>query len=547
MAFSVRQALEIYPLSKGRVIAGSNGLDNEISSVDVLEVPDSAQYIAPGQLEISALYSILDSEEEQIRVIRMLKMCHASGLVLSHVGVIMKSVSSKLIKACDELSFPLIQVPHNIAYTDILSPLIDRLLNVQNQRLAAAMQIYDQMTALILDECDFDRILNTVSELIHRHVRYYNHNDTCVAQSGSPLDTNEAERLTTAIQAEKPKLFNCEEVRFTTDDGSGSRTYLFVPVSSTTSYYGVMVIADPEGLTPLEHIAVMQTKNALGIMTLNKINLKDCNQLLLNDYISDLLSRNFANEESAIQRGYALGCDVTSIRTVLVIDIYSFNVLSAQHTEAELGLLKKQLRQFVADELARASPQSIFMQQSDKVIILYACQAPDANLPALLTRLGNYFISRIKAVLGIDVSVGIGSTCRGISDIPGSYQDAQNTIYISNRLFQHPRCASHMELPVFSMLAWDTIDKCGLRQATKALLNPVVSETDKCGVPLLETFRLLVMNNLNTAKVADDLFIHKNTVLQRKQKITRLYSYDPFEAPYLQQFVMAFIFHDLIS
>lgn len=77
---------------------------------------------------ISAFYSIRTDIKKQIEVIKMLKNVGASGLILSHVGLILDRVSQELIDICKELDFPLILAPADLAYIDIISPIMDTLL-----------------------------------------------------------------------------------------------------------------------------------------------------------------------------------------------------------------------------------------------------------------------------------------------------------------------------------------------------------------------------------------------------------------------------------
>ena len=47
-------------------------------------------------------------------------------------------------------------------------------------------------------------------------------------------------------------------------------------------------------------------------------------------------------------------------------------------------------------------------------------------------------------------------------------------------------------------------------------------------------------NNGNTAG-RTKMFVHKNTILQRKTKITELLGYPPFEMPYLFKFINMYL------
>ena len=53
---------------------------------------------------------------------------------------------------------------------------------------------------------------------------------------------------------------------------------------------------------------------------------------------------------------------------------------------------------------------------------------------------------------------------------------------------------------------------------------------------LAETFCTLLGCDMSVAKTAEIMFLHKNTILQRKKKIEELYPFDPFSPVYRNQF-----------
>ena len=121
MSFTIADALTVSPLSYGRLVAGSQGSANEIKTVDVLEVnpldvPLLDQFWQPQNLAISSLYSVMDSVEDQINVIRIIHRCGLSGLVLCHIGIVMKELDQRLIDACDEIMLKVERPKGLIAY-----------------------------------------------------------------------------------------------------------------------------------------------------------------------------------------------------------------------------------------------------------------------------------------------------------------------------------------------------------------------------------------------------------------------------------------------
>ena len=60
----LRDILKVDLLAGAEVIAGETGMDNEITSVNVMEVPDIVDWVRPGELLLTTAYSISDNLEE---------------------------------------------------------------------------------------------------------------------------------------------------------------------------------------------------------------------------------------------------------------------------------------------------------------------------------------------------------------------------------------------------------------------------------------------------------------------------------------------------
>ena len=89
---NVDSILSLKELCNFKLIAGKLGCSNEVQSVSVLEIPTSQLYVKEGELLISAFYSIKDNKLEQLRTIKMLNKAKASGIILAHVGEIIKKL-----------------------------------------------------------------------------------------------------------------------------------------------------------------------------------------------------------------------------------------------------------------------------------------------------------------------------------------------------------------------------------------------------------------------------------------------------------------------
>lgn len=545
MKFTVKEAMTIYPLSEGQVIAGHHGLENEINSITVLEIPDDPTFIKPGEFCISAFYSIADNEPIQMEVIRMLKARKASGLMLFHVGSLIKSLAANVINLCNELNFPLIVIPQSISYIDILSPVLDQLLQIQNRKLQHSMQIYDMMTNLILEERDFDEIISTLSKIINRQVLFFSHNNKAISNSHAAMTPELYHYIKDNIQALQSNFVdNKKDLTIPAFGDSGS--ILLAPVVSTMMYYGVITIIGADNLHELDEIAIAQTKNAVGIITLNKINLKDYNILLRNDYINELIMGTFTDKDTAIQRGLPFGYDVSKIKAAMILNIFNFSELKSCYSESDLQRIKSDFYGTVQQEISFISPESISMNFSDKVLVLFCYErGPEATFKRLMN-IGGHIAQTVKRVHKLDISVGIGGYSDNISSIKTSYQQAVLTLKVIQQLFKSPRCICYDDIQLYALL-YEDLDGEKTGRLVRSLLAPLINYDMENNSELYSTFCMLLSNNMETAIVAQKMFLHKNTVLNRKKKICELFKNDPFIHPYRLQFELALILDGFFS
>ena len=83
------------------------------------------------------------------------------------------------------------------------------------------------------------------------------------------------------------------------------------------------------------------------------------------------------------------------------------------------------------------------------------------------------------------------------------------------------------------------------RRLEGELIEPLRTYDKKSNSCLEETYRVLLECNLDTNLVAQRMYIHKNTVLQRKRKIIELCPRDPFDLENRLQFQFARVLNEL--
>ncbi len=106
MQLTLREALTLAePLREARVVAGEGGLDKVIRSVNVMEVPDIADWVHPGEFLVSTLYPLRDDKAAVETLIPLLAEKGLAGLAITPDSYI-DELPKCMVEDANRLSFP---------------------------------------------------------------------------------------------------------------------------------------------------------------------------------------------------------------------------------------------------------------------------------------------------------------------------------------------------------------------------------------------------------------------------------------------------------
>lgn len=145
MYLTIEQALSIYPLSEGRLIAGRSGKSRIVRSINVMDAPDITDWIKEGEMLFTTAYLIKDRPEDAAELLYKLDQRGSSGLGIK-LGRFWKSIPEPLIAQADELGFPLIELPYQFTFSDQMNG----LFNAEMKRNTVLLQdILDKQVRLM--------------------------------------------------------------------------------------------------------------------------------------------------------------------------------------------------------------------------------------------------------------------------------------------------------------------------------------------------------------------------------------------------------------
>jgi carbohydrate diacid regulator len=252
----------------------------------------------------------------------------------------------------------------------------------------------------------------------------------------------------------------------------------------------------------------------------------------------DLLQGRFMDETLILQQAKTLGIHLTPPRAVILVNAAEYVLQNGQvHDSAQAEVRRAQRLINVIVNFFHLPNDTIcadlgagticILKASDtKNLDLWANAATEkrsdsswANLTAL-KRAANELRLRLELETGCPIQIGIGRYHPGLKGLARSYEDARVALSLGSRLqkFDRVHCLAELGIAAFVGVADETTKV----ELARYLLGPLDYEPD-----LLTTINTFFAENCCSSSTAKRLYIHRNTLNYRLEKIASLTGLDP--------------------
>jgi carbohydrate diacid regulator len=265
---------------------------------------------------------------------------------------------------------------------------------------------------------------------------------------------------------------------------------------------------------------------------------------LKNKFIFNLLRGPLRDEGDILREGQILGMDLTRPRAVILVNVAAY-VLAPDGPGQALNSQALVQRSVLRARTVIGSIVKFFHLPDDticaymgdgEIAVLKASStrdlaawaegveelsgdAPWANLRAL-KRAGAALLVRLRNDTRAAVSIGIGRYHPGIQQLARSYDDARAALTLGRTLYGVNRVHCLDELGVAAFVGLS--DQRTKAELASHLLGPLDQQPD-----LLETLQVLFEENCSQSSTAQRLFLHRNSLSYRLDKIASLTGLDP--------------------
>lgn len=188
------------------------------------------------------------------------------------------------------------------------------------------------------------------------------------------------------------------------------------------------------------------------------------------------------------------------------------------HSEADLGEvdLVSALRMVFPD-----ATKDFVIEVGERTVAIVK-ELSDLSEESKLNILASSIVSVLASEYGLRTSVGVGSVARNLSDLPNSFRYAQVASEVRKVFDNEQSIAMYSQLGIARLIYQLPVTLC------KVFLDEVFK---KCSIEsidhdLMYTISKFFENSLNISETSRKLFVHRNTLVYRIDKIKRLTGLD---------------------
>lgn len=361
-------------------------------------------------------------------------------------------------------------------------------------------------------------------EIVERTMKILNRNINVMNHEGIIIGSGDTERINQLHDGALLVLKKGESVvidKSLAAGMKGSRPGINLPIRFSNQIVGVVgITGDPEQIQNYAQLVKMAAELVLEqSFLLESVQWK---QRLQSEIVNQLISEEGLNEEWIKERAGFLGINLEKPRIAIVLE-------QPNNTETS----KQKLIRSVQYEMGKSD--LIGVTFNNEIVVLKEATENESkrNLTSLLRRL-------LKAS-GDKVFIGGGSLAKSIIEFKSSFQHAKRAIKVGSKLHPDANLYHYEDYRLEVMLAKlaeDELDKNAFSFYERLLDQGKKGE-------LVHTLEAYIREGGELNKVAESLFIHRNTLRYRLEKITELTEKDPRNVKDLIELYTAKLYYDI--
>lgn len=522
-----------------RCVAGEQYLSNRLSSINVIDNCDVLHWINKDEFAITTGYCFKDNEQAQTQIVRDLKQAGGSGL-----GIKLKRffdhIPQCMIDTANEVGLPLIEIPYYYRFADIISTVFVYARDIELKKRNFGADMLRTLTDMYYNENGIDKMISFMSETI---------NGICMlSQLDEIISVHIPDsKLMSVDDLDNPSRLEIKEVGYGKTSNENICYYslneniipfmtLFLPGNS-----GKLLIdsdTDPAYITSAKcclHLLSLELERNKNLT--RGASYHDFYGIFYEMLLGD---RSRSNDSLRIIYDY-YGFDYKKKRVCITVRLQQ---QYAKQLNAATSAITDKLKELKTSYFICSHLDYI------NIFVYYTTNTSTAIAVSNCIDIGNELFDKINSIFNCDKSspaciIGIGRCHKHVNTVATAFQDSMQAVRMSAYSSVPHRVSTYFSQMPFHVLSVMKPEE--LRKIYNDSVKQLADFDRENGSELIPTLRAYISCKFNVAETAKKLFLHRNTLAHRLDKIKSILCVDMTDIKEIFSLYLALCAMDLLE
>lgn len=505
----VKDIFKLDEIKGSKLIAGINGLNKEITCIDVIEVPDVRGWIKEGGFYITAGYAYRDSNEKLKQLISYLISSKASGIGIK-LGRYIDELPWEIKKMANDADFVVINLKTKAPYADIINSVLIKIVHDQSELLNNILMVHEKLTEAVLTDDSISTFLEELYHLIGMPVILLDNNlDIVFNKSDEIVSTDFSEIIFNHVMGPNNLRTGVYESKY-----YQGKSYIIAPLSVKGNIRGYVVIISDNNMEVINTLTAEMSATVISIQYLKQDLIEENNRRIEGNFLYDLLTGNFVDESLSIERAKRLEWEVYRKYFIMIIIVYHKNIIA--DTKRKSCNVNEKIFNTI-NEILKPIDNVKTALFSDYIIAFCSGSVYESILKVS---------GQIEEIIQenfpkVEYTIGIGRPVENLLLVSTSYREAMESIKIGEKMWGKSKTYLFDDVGVYKLLSKLSND-ADAKEFVISKLGPLIEYDKKYKSQLIPTFKEFLDNQMNIKKTSERLYIHRNTLIYRIDKVKEL-------------------------
>lgn len=532
--YTIQKLLSSESLQGLTLVAGKNGLDRRIGNVNTIENLDSYDWLRAGDFLLTTGFIYKDDPSQLSSMVERLAQINCAGLGFKMMRYF-DSLPEEMLRRAEELNFPILLIPLKYSLSDVSNEITDHLRGVGDFWFFQYLSILNHYNDAILSGKGINGIIDSLYHFIHTPVVLVDSRWRLLAMCDPEGALSELKLNTRGFPQEfmdsVPKMA-VGKANLLTRSFPGTKSELIVRITQledASSIYGYVMAFETE--KKLDWMDFVAFESATTPLVLERVKAKQLNEVrhqIRQDFFDDLLQGRIDSVNAASSLAEIHHMDIHKTYLSMVIKLTG-PPADGKDCEDQRNRFLKLKNEIIAISDSKAQAHNftaVSIHRSNLIISFIPIPKAQERTHTweILDGFPEEAAEAISQEFDIDFQIGIGTPISDYLNLRASYFQANEAIRHAHDEERGAVC--YYENFMVDQLIDNISDQKILETFVNMSLGTLRDHDREHGTNLVKTLETYFEYNGNVSIAAKRLFLHRNSLIYRMDRIKDILNSD---------------------